>query len=143
MPRLKIQLPQKLLAKVSVPVRITDINYGNHVGNNAIVEIIHESRVQFLNQHGFTELAVAGASLIMSELLVEFKNQAYYNDLLEIQIFSGELSRVGFEFFYEISAKRNEHEIIIARAKTGMVCYNYTLKKVEAIPEKLKTILMV
>ncbi|HET7115795.1 MAG TPA: acyl-CoA thioesterase [Hanamia sp.] len=143
MPRLKIALPPNILTSVSIPVRITDINYGNHVGNNAVVEIIHEARAQFLKQHSSTEMDVAGTSLIMSELLVEFKNEAHYNDLLEVKIFSGEISRVGFEFFYEISVKRNEHEIIIARAKTGMVCYNYKLKKVEAVPEKLKTILIV
>lgn len=143
MARLKITLTPNILTSVLIPVRITDINYGNHVGNNSIVEIIHEARVQFLKQHDSTELDIAGTSLIMSELLVEFKNEAYYNDLLEVKIFSGEISRVGFELFYEISAKRNGQEIIIARAKTGMVCYNYTLKKVEAVPEKLKAMLIV
>ena len=142
MARLKIELPQKSLTSLSIPVRITDINYGNHVGNNAIVEIIHEARMQFLKQHGFTELDVAGTSLIMSELLVEFKNESFYNDILDVKIFSGEISRVSFEFFYEISVKRNDETIIIAHAKTGMVCYNYKIKKVEAVPEKLKLILM-
>lgn len=142
MARLKIELPQRLLTSVSIPVRITDINYGNHVGNNAIVEIIHEARMQFLKQYGFTELDVAGTSLIMSELLVEFKNESFYNDILDVKIFSGEISRVSFEFFYEISVKRNDETIIIANAKTGMVCYNYKIKKVEAVPEKLKLILM-
>jgi len=141
MARLKIELPQKRLASVSIPVRITDINYGNHVGNNSIVEIIHEARVQFLKQHGFTELNVAGTALIMSELLVEFKNESFYNDVLEIKIFSGEITRVSFELFYEISVKKNEQKIIIAHAKTGMVCYNYELKKVSAVPEALRLIL--
>ena len=141
MARLKIELPQKRLASVSIPVRITDINYGNHVGNNSIVEIIHEARVQFLKQHGFTELDVAGTALIMSELLVEFKNESFYNDVLEIKIFSGEITRVSFELFYEISVKKNEQKIIIAHAKTGMVCYNYELKKVSAVPEALRLIL--
>lgn len=142
MARLKIELPQRLLTSVYIPVRITDINYGNHVGNNAIVEIIHEARMQFLKQHGFTELDVAGTSLIMSELLVEFKNESFYNDILDVKIFSGEISRVSFEFFYEISVKRNDETIIIANAKTGMVCYNYKIKKVETVPEELKLILM-
>jgi len=141
MARLKIELPQKRLASVSIPVRITDINYGNHVGNNSIVEIIHEARVQFLKQHGFTELDVAGTALIMSELLVEFKNESFYNDVLEVKIFSGEITRVSFELFYEISVKKNEQKIIIAHAKTGMVCYNYELKKVSAVPEALRLIL--
>jgi YbgC/YbaW family acyl-CoA thioester hydrolase len=143
MARLKIELPQKILASVSIPVRITDINYGNHVGNNSIVEIIHEARVQFLKQHGFTELNVAGTSLIMSELLVDFKNESFYDDVLEIKIFSGEITRVSFELFYEISVKRNQQKIIIAHAKTGMVCYNYEIKKVNALPEKLRLILQI
>jgi len=142
MGRLKIELPGKLLASVTIPVRITDINYGNHVGNNAIVEIIHEARVQFLRQHGFTELNVAGSSMIMSELSVEYKNESFYKDVLEIKIFAGEISRVSFELFYKISVTRNDQIIIIALAKTGMVCYNYQIKKVSSLPEELKSILI-
>lgn len=141
MARLKIELPQKLLTSVFIPVRITDINYGNHVGNNSIVEIIHEARVQFLKKHGFTELDVAGTALIMSELLVEFKNESFYNDLFEIKIFSGEITHVSFELFYEISVNRGGQKIIIALSKTGMVCYNYEIKKVKTVPEELKLIL--
>ncbi|MGN6532362.1 MAG: acyl-CoA thioesterase [Ginsengibacter sp.] len=141
MARLKIELPQKLLATLSIPVRITDINYGNHLGHNALVEIIHEARVQFLNRHGFTELNVAGIALIMSELLVEFKTESFYNDLLQIQIFSGEIARVSFELFYEIAVNRNEQKLVIALAKTGMVCYNYEIKKVRPVPVELKSIL--
>jgi acyl-CoA thioesterase FadM len=142
MTRLKIDLPEKLLTSVSVAVRITDINYGNHVGNNAIVEIIHEARVQFLQKHNFTELNIAGTALIMSELLIQYKGESFYNDLLAINIYSGEISRVAFELFYKISAKRNEQQILIALAKTGMVCYNYKIKKVCTVPEELKSILL-
>lgn len=142
MPRLKIDLPQKILASVSIPVRITDINYGNHVGNNAIVEIIHEARVQFLQRHGFTELNVAGTALIMSDLLVEYKSESFYNDILEINIYCGEITRVAFELFYQISTTRDEKKITIALAKTGMVCYDYQIKKVSAVPEELKSILL-
>lgn len=141
MARLKLELPQKLLATVSIPVRITDINYGNHLAHNSLVEIIHEARVQFLNQHGFTELNVGGTALIMSELIVEFKNESFYKDLLQIKIFSGEITGVSFELFYEISVQTKEQKIIIAFAKTGMVCYNYDIKKVRAVPEKLKMLL--
>lgn len=142
MPRLKIDLPAKKLFTVSIPVRITDINYGNHVGNNAIVEIIHEARVQFMQKHGFTELNVAGTALIMSELLVEYKNESFYGDVLEVEIFIGEITRVSFELFYQISTKRKEKKIIIVLAKTGMVSYNYETKKVTAVPEELRSIFL-
>ena len=141
MGRLKIELPEKLLTSVSIPVRITDVNYGNHVGNNSIVEIIHEARVQFLQHLGFTELNVAGTSLIMGELSVEFKNESFYKDVLDIKIFLGEITRVSFELYYEISVKRNDQKIIIALAKTGMVGYNYETRKVTSLPLELTSLL--
>jgi acyl-CoA thioester hydrolase len=141
MARIKIQLPQKVIASFAIPVRITDINYGNHVGNHAMVEIIHEARVQFLQKHNFTELNAGGTSLIMNELLVEFKNEAFYNDSLEVKIFSGEISRKSFELFYLLTTRRNEATVVIAHAKTGIVCYDYQEKKVDLLPEKLKLIL--
>lgn len=140
MARIKIELPAKSLASFNIPVRITDINYGNHVGNNSIVEIIHESRVQFLQQHQFTELDAGGTGLILNELLVEFKNESFYGDSLNVKIFVGEVSKKSFEIYYQLIALRSEN-IVIAHAKTGMVCYNYSERKVESIPEKLKSIL--
>jgi len=142
MSRVKIELPEFSKASFKIPVRITDINYGNHLGNDSLVSIIHEARVQFFQLYGFTEMNVCGASLIMNELIVEFKNEAFYNDLLETKIFIGEISKVSFELYYSLSTFRNDKAIVIANAKTGMVCFDYTEKKVRDIPEKLKELLV-
>lgn len=141
MARVKITLPVNFLGYFLIPVRITDINYGNHVGNNAIVEIIHEARVQLLRSHDYTELNAGGVALIMNELVVEYKNESFYNDQLNVKVFCGEVTRVSFELYYEISVMRDEKIIIIAHAKTGMVGYNYEDKKVSAITDNLKTAL--
>jgi acyl-CoA thioester hydrolase len=142
MARIKIELPGKCIATFQIPVRITDINYGNHVGNDSLVAIIHEARMQFLHQHGYTEMNVSGISLIMNELFVEFKNEAFYKDMLEVKIFTGEIFKVGFEFFYSLSTMRDKSSLLIANAKTGMVCFNYEEKKLIAVPEELKKILL-
>ena len=141
MARVKIEIPEKVLASVCVPVRISDINYGNHVGNDAFVSIIHEARIQWLQLYGYTELQIEGLGLIMSDLCIEFKNESFYGDVVEIKLGAGEISRVGFELFYRLFAKRNEETILLANAKTGMVCYDYVAKKVAVIPEPLKAIL--
>ena len=142
MARIKIELPKKCIATFKIPVRITDINYGNHVGNDSLVAIIHEARMQFLNEHGYTELDVSGTSLIMNELFVEFKKEAFYKDILEVKIFAGEIFKVGFEFFYSLSTMRDKLSLLIANAKTGMVCFNYEEKKLIPVPEELKKILL-
>jgi len=35
-----------------------------------------------------------------------------------------------------------DKEVVIALAQTGMVCYNYTIKKVVSIPEAAKQLLL-
>ncbi len=129
------------MASITVPVRIADINYGNHVGNDAFVSIIHESRMQWLKQYGYTELNMEGIGLIMSDLAIEFKNESFYGDLIEVKLSAGEISRVAFDLYYRLFAKRNDEHILLANAKTGMVCYDYDAKKVTAVPEKIKAIL--
>ena len=142
MPRIKIIIPENKIASILIPVRITEINYGDHVGNDSFVSIIHEARVQWLNQNDFTELSVAGASLIMGGLSIEFKNESFYRDILTIEISCGEITSVGFELFYKLTTERNGKNILIANAKTDMACFDYQNKKVMAVPEMLKTVLL-
>lgn len=141
MARVKLELPENFLTTITIPIRITDLNYGKHVGNDSFVSIIHEARVQWLHQHHLSELGINGTGLIMSDLAVEFKQESYYGDVIDIKIGVAEISKVSFELYYSLSTTRNDKNILLANAKTGMVCYDYTAKKVAALPEELKNIL--
>jgi acyl-CoA thioester hydrolase len=141
MARVKLELPTNFLTTITIPVRITDLNYGKHVGNDSFVSIIHEARVQWLHQHHLSELGINGTGLIMSDLAIEFKSESYYGDVIEIKIGVAEISKVSFELYYNMSTKRDDKDILLANAKTGMVCYNYEAKKVAVIPDELKSIL--
>jgi acyl-CoA thioester hydrolase len=134
--RIRIDFPPKTIGTVSIPVRITDLNYGNHVGNDAFVSLIHEARVQWLKQLGYSELNIAGAGLIMSDLAVEFKSESFYGDVININIGAGEISKAGFELYYQLTVTRENKLILLANAKTAMVCYDYSAKKVMAIPQE-------
>lgn len=138
MARIKIQLPERSAGTYTIPVRITDLNYGNHVGNDSFVTLLHEARVQWLASGGFSELDAGGTSLIMGDLAVEFKSEVHYGDTLNITVFVGEVTTVSFELFYEF---KNQHEAVVARAKTGLVCFDYTAKKVTAVSATLKEFL--
>lgn len=142
MARIKLTMPPGIIAHISIPVRITDINYGNHLGNDALVSLIHESRMQWLIQNNYSELDIGGTSLIMSDLAVEYVSESFYGDILEVTLAAGEVSRAGFELYYQFQVTRNDAPFIIARAKTGMVCYDYSAKKVALLPEKFRALLM-
>ena len=141
MSRIKIDVSGNIIDTVSIAVRITDINYGNHLGNDSMVSILHEARVLWLKKNDFTELNAGGAGLIMADLGVEYINESYYGDMLTIFISCGGMTNAGFELYYLVQTTRQEKVIMIAKAKTGMVCYDYINKKVIAVPEKLKEVL--
>lgn len=141
MARIKLEIPNSLIGSFFIPVRIGDINYGNHVGNDAIVSIIHEARVQWLQKHGYTELDINGTGLIMSDLAIEFKKESFYGDLVEVKIYCGETGRSNFDLFYELSAIRTKEPVLLAKAKTGMVCYDYAGKKTVGMPAELMLLL--
>ena len=77
----------------------------------------------------------------MGDLEIEFKKESLYPDIIEVQLSVGELSGVSFELYYQLFTKRNDIQILLVNAKTGMVCYDYLNKKVAPIPDKLKKIL--
>jgi YbgC/YbaW family acyl-CoA thioester hydrolase len=139
MPRLKIKLPTLFSFSTKIPLRITDLNYGGHVGNDTILILIHEARMQFLKNAGYSELDFAGVGMIMSDVMIEFKNELFYGDVLIASVTAGEFSKVGFDLFYKLEKAQNDTTILVATAKTGMVCYDYQKKKVVSVPEEAKT----
>lgn len=140
MARLKIEISGKFLTTISIPVRITDINYGNHTGNDAMVSLLHEARAAWLRQNNFTELNIDGTGLILSDLMVNFKKESFYGDVLEISLYANEVTRKSFDLIYLINAKRVD-VIQVAIAKTTMISYDYELKKVVDIPTSLNKLI--
>jgi acyl-CoA thioester hydrolase len=141
MARIKLEMPAHYLTVQKVRVRITDINYGNHVGNDAFVGILHDARMQWLSTHGFTELDVQGTGLIMGDLAVEFKNESFYGDEVEVAIGVNNIGRVNFDLYYRLTTFRNGEVILLANAKTGMICYDYNHKKIAPVPAVLLILL--
>lgn len=138
MGRIKISLPDSFHFSCQVPVRITDINYGGHVGNDAILSIIHEARMQFFKSLGYTEMNLAGAGLIMADVAIEFKSELFYGDIVTASVAATELSKVGFDICYKLEKQTADKAILVAVAKTGMICYDYDKKKIIAVPDEAK-----
>ena len=135
MARIKVDIPATAVFEALIPVRITDLNYGNHLGNDALLSILHEARMQLLLYVGYSELNLGGASLIMADVAIEYKGEAFYGDTLRINMAFADLSKYGFDITYHVT---NQHGREVARAKTGMLCFNYQERKLMALPQEVK-----
>jgi acyl-CoA thioesterase FadM len=136
MARIKIDMPESFSFSTSFAVRITDLNFGAHVGNDTVLSFAHEARVRYLQSLGYHELDLDGVGLIMADAALVFKNEIYYGDELLISIQAVEFSRVGFDLIYKMEKKAADQSLlVVALVKTAMVCFNYDLKKVVPLPE--------
>lgn len=139
MARVKIKFPdEKPLCITNIPVRIGDINYGGHMGNDAVLSVIHEARMQCLAQWGYDELHAGGVSLIMADVMIAYRGEGFYGDILEVAIYADDITDRSFDLLYDIRTTRNGVVLAIAQAKTGMVCFDYETRKIAAVTKDLK-----
>ena len=136
MARIKIDFPEQPVFITDIPVRITDINYGGHLGNDAVLSLVHEARLRFLNNLGYSEMNIEGKSLIMSDAAIIYKSEGHYGDPLQIKIAVADFSAVGFDILYHIINKNTQNTI--ALVKTGMVFFDYQTKKPVKVPAVFK-----
>lgn len=133
MQRIKINLPNSFSFSTELPIRITEVNYGGHVGNNSFLSLIHEARMQYLAYYGYTELNFDGAGLIMADVAVEFKQELHYGDTVKISVQAADFDKIGFDIFYLLEKISPTGLLIAGKAKTGMMCFDYNEKKKKTI----------
>lgn len=136
MARIKIELPNKFIFKTDIPIRITDINYGGHLGNDSLLSIVHEARVRFLKHLGYSESDVEGNGIIMIDAGIQYKSEGFYGDELVIEVAVNDFTGIGCDFVYRLTNKESNKEI--ALAKTGIVFFNYEKRKTAPVPPEFK-----
>lgn len=137
MNRIKIDLPASFRFSTMLTIRITDLNYGGHVGNDTFLSLIHEARQQFLNAHGYAELSVAGTGLIMADAAIEYKKELNHGDQVKISVAADGFDRLGFDLFYQLELVTETGTVLAGKAKTGMLCYDYAQNKKMPVPEEV------
>lgn len=136
MARVKLDLPEKFAFATELPVRITDINYGRHLGNDAVLAFVHEARVQFLGSFGFSEADVDGVGMIMLDAVVVYKSQAFHGEALVVEVAAADLGPCGCDFLYRLTEKQSGREI--ARVKTGLAFFDYAKNRIAKMPERFR-----
>jgi acyl-CoA thioester hydrolase len=138
MERIKINLPDTFTFSTLLTIRIADLNYNAHVGNDTFLSLIQEARQQFLMHYGYKELDFAGYGLILADAAIEYKKELSYGDKIKIYVAASNFDKYGFDLYYKIEFVTAAETIIAGKAKTGMLCYDYNKKKVSSIPEAAK-----
>lgn len=134
MPRIKLveQVSYEFTCPIGVQPR--DINYGGHLAHDSLVSLVATARARMFFSLGFSELDLGDGQtgVLMADLVVNYRSEAFLFDELLVESHAGEFARTGFRLFHRVV----RDGMLIALVETGLACFDYSSKKVTAVPAR-------
>jgi len=126
-------MSQKFEKIATFEVRVGDINYGGHLGNDKALLLFHDARLKFLHLFGYSEKDIGeGKGIIMTEAHVYFRKEAFLYDTLYANIEVGVIEKYAFELNYAIH-RETDGQLII-EGSTKQLAFDYEKRKVASLP---------
>ena len=137
MARLQLDFPEDQYCYTTLlTVRTTDINAGNHLGNDSMISMISEARARFLFEYGAPETGRDGIGIIVTDLATMYRAEAHARDQLLFEVGVMDFNKYGGDIIFRIT--RPADRKLVAMAKYGFVFFNYLTSQVVAMPDDFR-----
>lgn len=136
MARIDIPLPERFVFSTELPLYINHMNYGGHLDNALLLTLVSEARVRFFKSLGYSELDVEGVGIVVADAAVQYRSEAFHGETMVIEMAVRDFNKYGCDLVYRMSDKASGREV--ARGKTGIVFFDYAVRKVTTVPENFR-----
>lgn len=116
---------------IPLTVRVSDLNYGNHVGYQNFFSFFQEARIAYLRQFDYSELDIGGCGIIVAEANCKYKRELHLNDAITVACGISKLKSKMFTMEYMIS----KDDVICAKGYTINLCYDHHGKSIARMPK--------
>lgn len=138
MARIKLAFPDDVFCfETKMPVRITDINGANHLGNDALISMLSEARAQFLVSYGLQEAGKDGVGIIVTDLATMYQSESFFPEMLRFEVGLMDFNNYGGDFVFRVTKAESGQPV--ALAKYGFVFFDYRKKQVAPMPEAFRS----
>ncbi len=133
MPRTKLSEQQHYEFRFTIQAQPRDVNMAGHVGYDSLVAMAGTARSNMFRTLGFSEgnLGDGKTGVIMSDLEVNYRAEAFMFDDLVFENHVGEMTRTGFRLFQRV----RKETTVIALVESGFATFNYETRKIAPVPE--------
>lgn len=137
MARVVLSYPDEVFRfTTEMPVRITDINGANHLGNDALISMLSEARAQFMVKMGLQEMIENGVGIVVTDLATMYQSESFFPEILSFEVGVTDLNRYGGDYVFRVSKAKSGQPV--ALAKYGFVFFNFREKKVVPMPDSFR-----
>jgi acyl-CoA thioester hydrolase len=116
-----------------IEVRVGDINYGGHMGNDKALLVFQDARLAFLESIGFSEKNIGGPAIIMRDAYITFRKEVFLHDSLTVDVGIDNVTLTSFNMVYTVI--RESDGVVVFTGSTGLVAFDYEARKVAKLPE--------
>jgi acyl-CoA thioesterase FadM len=133
MKRVRLAFPDRVLFSVEARVRIDDLNYGAHLAHDRLVSMLHDVRAQFFRHLGYEEWSTEGRPMMVLDLAVSYRAQAFFDQVLLVEVAAGEVGSRVCELLYRMSERSSG--TVVALARTGIGFFDGERQRLAMVPE--------
>lgn len=132
MPRIRIDLPERFTFSTEVQIYLSHINEAAHLDNAQLLTLVSEARQRFFQSLGYTQTQVEGVGIVVADAAVQYLSEAFHGETLVIEMTADDFTKYGCDLVYRIRERDSGREV--ARGKTGIVFFDYDVRKVAPVP---------
>lgn len=137
MERVALDFPANaVIHRHPLTVRVTDMNYGRHLGHDTVVSLLHEARVHAFSALALSEWDMHGYPSVVADLAVQYQREARWPDALTIETAVPEPQGKALTVYQRILQRDGEH--IVATARVNQLLIDTNSGRPVAIPEPIK-----
>lgn len=130
---ISIEYPEPTVFSCDTTVRITDLSTAGHLGFDHLVAMINDASARFFAQRNIHRKQ-GGVGAIYADLMVRYLAEAFFGDILGIDIAIGEVHEKGLDLVFRVT--RRKAGVVIALAKIGVLFFDYDKRRVVPIPDE-------
>lgn len=137
MERVKLDFPaEAVIHRHSLTVRITDMNYGRHLGHDALVSLLHEARSQAFAALDLPEWDMVGHPSVVADLSVQYQREARWPDALIIETAVPEPQGKALTIYQRIYQADSQQ--VVATARVNKLLIDLATGRPVEVPEPVK-----
>lgn len=136
MARIRIDLPERFSFSTEIALYLSHLNYTGHLDNALLLTVVSEARARYFASLGYSEMDVDGIGMVVADAAVQYRSEAFHGEVMIVSVAAADFSKYGCDLLWRMDDKASNREV--ARGKTGIVFFDYGVRKVAPVPESFR-----